>query len=50
MYKRGCVWSNGYLSRVHIAFIAEVPGHVNVRVRLPEFESKSTAGDLGQVT
>ena len=41
---------NGYLSRVYIVFIAEVPRQVNEGVRLPGFESTSTAGDLGHVT
>lgn len=47
MYKRGCVWLNGYFFRVYIVFIVEVLGYVNVRVRLFEFEFKFIVGDFG---
>lgn len=38
---------DGYLSRVHMAFIADILRQVNVGVRLPGFISRFAAADLG---
>lgn len=40
---------NGYLSKVHVVVIDEVPGQVNAGVRLSGSEFRFTTGDLDEL-